>query len=109
MILVWVTSLLLLCSSLIVHLERLTALRITEGKTIELVQAGFISTEKAVLECEQNLASLGVLHENTCFIQSISKNVWLISSKQKPTIQVHVALDEKSGLTTRLNWRQVFE
>jgi hypothetical protein len=39
----------------------------------------------------------------------ISKNVWSITSKQKPAIQIQVALDEKSGITTRLNWRQVFE
>jgi hypothetical protein len=50
-----------------------------------------------------------VLNENLCFIQPISKNIWLITSKQKPAIQVHVALDEKSGTTTRMNWRQVFE
>jgi hypothetical protein len=109
MILAWVVSLVLLCSSLLVYLERLTALRIVEGKTIELAQQSFIASEKAVLDCEKNLCTLATLHENGCFIQPIGKNTWLISSKQKPVIQVHVILDEKSGLTTRLNWRQVFE
>jgi len=109
MILAWVISLLLLCASLIVHLERLTALRTIEVKTIELAQQKFITAEKAVLDCEQNLSALSVLSENHCFIQPISKNIWLISSKQKPTIQVHVALDEKSGTTNRINWRQSFE
>ena len=109
MILAWVISLILLCSSLLLYLERLTALRIIEGKVIEQSQQGFIASENAVLECEKNLSALATLHENDCFIQPISKNVWLISSKQKPVIQVHVVLDEKSGLTTRLNWRQVFE
>jgi hypothetical protein len=52
---------------------------------------------------------LSALSESNCFIQPISKNIWLITSKQKPAIQVHVAQDEKSGNTRRLNWRQVFE
>jgi hypothetical protein len=109
MILAWVISLILLCSSLLVYLERLTTLRVIESKIIQQSQQAFIASEKAVLECEQNLSVLATLHENGCFIQPIAKNVWLISSKQKPVIQVHVVLDEKSGFATRLNWRQVFE
>jgi hypothetical protein len=109
MILAWVISLLLLCASLIVHLERLTTLRIIEVKTLELAQQNFIAAEKAVLDCEQNLSTLSALSEAPCFIQSISKNIWLITSKPKPTIQVHVLLDEKSGTTKRLNWRQSFD
>jgi hypothetical protein len=109
MILAWVISLLLLCASLMVQLERLTALRVIEIKTLEGSHQNFIAAEKAVLDCEQSLSTLSALSENHCFIQPISKNVWLISSKQKPTLQVHVAIDEKSGATSRLNWRQVFE
>ena len=109
MILAWVLSLLLLCASLVVQLERLTALQMIEVKTLESAQQNFITSEKAVLDCEQSLSMLSALSESYCFIQSISKNRWLIMSKQKPTIQVHVALDEKSGTTRRLNWRQVFE
>jgi hypothetical protein len=109
MILAWVLSLLLLCASLIVHLERLTALRIIEVKTIALAQQNFIAAEKAVLDCEKSLSMLSSLTENHCFTQPISKNIWLITSKQKPTIQVHVVLDQKSGIATRLNWRQSFE
>jgi hypothetical protein len=109
MILAWVLSLLLLCVSLIVQLERLTALRMIEVKTLESAQQNFIAAEKAVLDCEQSLSMLSALSESNCFIQSISKNRWLVTSKQKPSIQVHVALDEKSGATRRLNWRQVFE
>ena len=109
MILAWVISLLLLCASLVIHLERLTALRMIELKTMQMTQHHFIAAEKVVLDCENNLATLSVLSENPCFIQAISKGIWLIRSKQKPAIQVHVALDEKSGVTTRLNWRQVFE
>jgi hypothetical protein len=109
MILAWVFSLLLLCASLIVHLERLTALRIIEVKTIALAQQNFIAAEKSILDCEQNLSTLSTLTENHCFTQPISKNIWFITSKPKPTIQVHVVLDEKSGTTKRLNWRQSFE
>ena len=109
MILAWVISLLLLCASLVVHLERLTALRIIELKTIETAQQNFIAAEKSVLECERHLATLSLLSDNSCYVQAISKNVWSITSKQKPSIQIQVALDEKSGITTRLNWRQVFE
>jgi hypothetical protein len=109
MILAWVLSLLLLCTSLIVQLERLTALRVVEVKTLESAQHNFIAAEKAILGCEKNLSMLLELSESNCFIQPISKNIWLITSKQKPAIQVHVALDEQSGTTRRLNWRQVFE
>ena len=109
MILAWVISLLLLCASLIVHLERLTALRTIEVKTAELAQQNFITAEKAVLDCEQSLSVLSALSENHCFIQPVTKNIWLITSKQKPMIQIHVLLDEKSGSTPRLNWRQSFD
>ncbi len=109
MILAWVIALLLLCASLVAHLEHLTALRIIELRTIEMAQQNFINAEKAVLDCEKNLATLSVLSENSCFIQAISKNIWLVTSKQKPAIQIYVALDEKSGTVIRLNWRQVFE
>ena len=109
MILAWVASLMLLCSSLLVCLERLTALRIVEVNTIAMAQQGFMESEKSVLACEKNLSNLSALNESACFIQSIAKNHWLITSKSTPAIQVHVFLDEKSGIATRLNWRQVFE
>ena len=109
MILAWVISLLLLCASLVIHLERLTALRMIELKTIEMAQQNFIAAEKVVLDCEKNLATLSLLAENPCFIRAVSKGIWLITSKHKPIIQVQVALDEKLGVAMRLNWRQAFE
>ncbi|QWE02790.1 hypothetical protein [Polynucleobacter sp. JS-JIR-II-b4] len=109
MILAWVISLLLLCSSLVAYLERLNALRIVEVKTMQVSQRNFISAESAVLECEKNLTALADLNENRCFIQSAGKNHWLISSKEKPAIQIGVVIDEKTGVATRMNWRQVFE
>lgn len=109
MILAWVLSLLMLCSSLIVYLERMAALSIVELGTMTTARRGFIAAEKAVVECEKNISNISALTENACFIQPAEKNIWLITSKQKPGVQIHVFLDEKTGVTTRLNWRQVFE
>ncbi|QWD96853.1 hypothetical protein [Polynucleobacter sp. MG-6-Vaara-E2] len=109
MILAWVISLLLLCSSLIVYLERLTVLRVMEVKTIEHAQEQFIAAEKSVLQCEDNITNTSVLTENDCFIEPAGKNQWRISSKEKPSIQIHVHVNEKSGVVSRLNWRQAFE
>ena len=109
MILAWVLSLLLLVSSLITYLERMTAMSMIETSTMRTSQRHFIAAEKSVLECQQNISQITVLTENNCFIQSIGKNIWLISSKQKPSIEVHIYVDEKTGVATRLNWRQSFE
>ena len=109
MILSWVMSLLLLCSSLIIYLERLTVLRMMEVKTIESAQNRFIEAERAVLKCEENVTHSLLLIEDHCLIESAGKGIWLISSKEKPSIQIHVLVDEKSGSVTRLNWRQAFE
>ena len=68
-----------------------------------------LSNKRSRVECEQNISQIAVLTENNCYIQSVGKNIWLISSKQKPSIQVHLYLDERTGLATRLNWRQSFE
>ncbi|WP_255532060.1 hypothetical protein [Polynucleobacter parvulilacunae] len=68
-----------------------------------------MASEKLVLECEQNITNISNLEENACFIQSAGKNRWLISSKEKPAIQIGVFIDEKTGVATRVNWRQVFE
>jgi hypothetical protein len=108
-ILAWVVSLLLLCSTLITYLERLSSLRIIEVNTMQQAKQHFIAAEKAVLECEQNITNLANLEENNCFIQPAGKNRWLISSKEKPAIQIGVVIDEKTGTARRINWRQVFE
>jgi hypothetical protein len=108
-ILAWVLSLLLLISSLVTYLERMTALSMIETSTMRASQRHFVAAEKSILECEQNISQITVLAENNCFIQSVGKNIWLISSKQKPSVQVHIYLDEKSDQATRLNWRQSFE
>lgn len=109
MILAWVISLLLLCSSLISYIERLGALRIIEVITMTESQKKFIAAEKVVQECEENITTLTQAQSNLCFIQPAGNYRWLISSKEKPGIQIGIAVDEKTGIVTRLNWRQVFE
>jgi len=109
LILAWVISLLLLCSSLISYIERLGALRIIEVNTMSESQKKFIAAEKAVQECEENITALSQAQSSLCFIQPAGNHRWLISSKEKPGIQIGVAVDEKTGVVTRLNWRQVFE
>lgn len=107
--LAWVISLLLLCSSLISYIEHLGALRIMEVNTMSESQKIFIAAEKAIQECEENLTSLSQAQSSLCFIQPAGNHRWLISSKEKPGIQIGVAVDEKTGVVTRLNWRQIFE
>lgn len=109
MILAWVISLLLLCSTLVVHLERLTALRIIEVETIKAAQNKFIAAEKSITQCEAHISNLSALAENHCHIQSVGKNIWRITSKEKPAIEIHIHVDEKTGAVKRINWRQIFE
>lgn len=109
MILAWCISLLLLCTSFITYLEHYIALRLRIVATMQISQEQFMAAEKSVLECEKSISPIFVLTENNCIIQLLGKNIWLISSKGKPIIQVHVLLDEKSGSITRLNWRQAYE
>ena len=109
MILAWVVSLLLLCSSLVVYLERLAVLRTIEVNTMQIAQEAFIAAEKSVAECEKHIGDLSVLAEIDCFIEPAGNQHWLISSKQKPVIKIHVFVNKKTHLVTRLNWRQAFE
>ena len=109
MILAWVISLLLICSSLIAHLEQWSALKIMHVNTIKTTQAQFMKSEQAVIECEKHILNLLNLSEKDCNIQSVGKNIWMISSKEKPVIQIHVHVDKNSGVAGRINWRQVFE
>ena len=109
MILAWVVSLLLLCSSLVVYLERLAALRVIEVNTLQIAQEAFITAEKSVTECEKHISNLSALVVNNCYLEPVGNQGWLISSKHKPVIQIHVFVDEKTNVVTRLNWRQAFE
>jgi hypothetical protein len=109
MILAWVISLLLLCSALIMHLERWSTLNLMHVNIIKTSQERFMASEQAVIECEKYISNLSSFPESDCNIQAAGKNIWMISSIEKPLIQVHVHVDENSGIVTRINWRQVFE
>lgn len=108
-IVAWVLSLLTLLSILVMQLERLAALEVISVNTYAEAQKEFIAAEVALIECEKHLSNITVLENPTCHIQSVDKNLWLISSKSKPRLEVLVFLDEKTNITTRLNWRQKFE
>ena len=108
-IIAWVLSLLTLLSMLVMQLERLAVLEVMSVNTYTQSQKEFIAAEQSLIECEQHLSNITVLENPTCHIQSAGKNLWLISSKLKPRLEVLLFLDEKTNITTRLNWRQIFE
>jgi hypothetical protein len=109
MILAWILSLLLLCSSLIMHLERLSVLKVMNVQSIETTQNRFMASEQSVIECEKHFFNIEMLPEHDCVIQLIDKNTWSITSKQKPIIQIHVHVNKDSGEVSRINWRQLFD
>jgi Tfp pilus assembly protein PilX len=109
MIIAWVLSLLTLLSMLVLQLERLAALEVMSANAYAEAQKGFIAAEQSLLECERHLSNIAALDSPNCYIQSAGKNLWLISSKLKPSLEILVFLDEKTHITTRLNWRQKFE
>jgi len=108
-IIAWALSLLTLLSMLVIQLERLATLEVMSVNTYTQSQKEFIAAEQSLIECEQHLSNITVLARTTCDIQSAGKNLWLISSKSKPSFEILVFLDEKNNITTRLNWRQKFE
>ncbi|QWE22896.1 hypothetical protein FD975_01425 [Polynucleobacter sp. AP-Jannik-300A-C4] len=109
MIIAWVLSLFMLISSLIQILERSVVLELMRLDAITSAGKKLIESEKLLLECEEKLSIIGPLNPSPCHIQSVGKNLWLISSQDKPSIEILVFLDEKTKQATRLNWRQEFE
>ena len=109
MLIAWVLSLLTLLSMLVMQFERLAALEVMSINTYGEAQKRFIAAEKALLECEQHLSNITVLANPACHVQSVGKNLWLISSKSNPKLEILIFLDEKTNIATRLNWRQNFE
>jgi hypothetical protein len=109
MMIAWVLSLLVLLATVLGHLERLLTLEVIALSTFEQSHKQFIDAEKSLLECERNLSNVAVIENNACHIQSSGKNLWLISTKGKPSIEVAVLMDDKTHITTRLNWRQKFD
>ena len=94
---------------LVIQVERLAALEVMSLNTYAKAQKEFIAAEQAILECEQYLSNIAALENPICHIQSVGKNLWLISSKSKPRLEALVYLDEKTHIATRVNWRQNFE
>ena len=109
MIIAWVLSLLTLLSMLVIQLERLATLEVMSINTYAGSQKEFIAAEKSLLECERQISNLAALDSSTCSIQSAGKNLWLISSKSKPSLEILIFLDDQTRIATRLNWRQKFE
>lgn len=109
MMIAWVLSLLFLLSSLVHHLERLAALEAISVSSYLKSHQQFIAAEKALFECERHLSNISGLENTACHVQSAGKNLWLVSNKEKPVLEVLVFLDEQTNLSTRLNWRQQFE
>jgi hypothetical protein len=109
MILAWVISLLLICSALIMNLEQWSVLKLMHVNAIKATQKQFMKSEQSVFECEKHILNISSLPESYCNIQSVGKNIWKISNKEKPVIQIHVYMDENSGMVNRINWRQAFE
>ena len=108
-IVAWVLSILTLLSMLVMQLERLAVLEVMSVNTSAEAQKGFIAAEQSLLECEQHLSNIRVLENSNCHIQSAGKNLWLISSKSRPSLETLIFLDDKTHIATRLNWRQKFE
>jgi hypothetical protein len=94
---------------LVIQLERLVALELMSVNTVTESHQRFMAAEKEILACEQHLSNIAALPNSTCHIQSVGKNLWLISSATKPSIEILVFMDEKLNSPTRINWRQNFE
>ena len=109
MIIAWVLSLLTLLSMLAIQLERLVALELLSVNTIAQSHQRFMAAENEILACEKHLSNITTLSNYTCHIQSAGKNLWLISSTTKPSLEILVFMDEKIKSPIRINWRQNFE
>ena len=109
MILPWVLSLILLCATYIGHLEKMTAHSAIHIRTIRTAHHHFEIAEKQVLHCERQIEQSTTSFDSHCFIQSIGKHIWKITSKQKPGIEIHVYVNHEERIVQRLNWRQTFE
>lgn len=109
MIIAWVLSLLLLLATMLMHLERLLTIELLAFNTYQQSASQFIASEKSLIECEKNLINMTIMENDLCHVRSVRKNLWLLSSKQKPHLEVLVFLDYETHLSTRLSWRQAFD
>ena len=109
MIIAWILSLLLIISTVVVHLERIVALEIFSVQTQKEFAHNFIKNEKTILQCEQLLLEKIEEANEICHIQVLDKQYWLVSNLHAPKMEVLIHLNTNSGMMTRLNWRQVVE
>jgi len=108
-IIAWVLSLLVLLATMLMHLERLLTIELLAFNTYQQSASQFIASEKSLIECEKNLTNMTIMENDLCHVRSVRKNLWLLSSKQKPHLEVLVFLDDETHLATRLSWRQAFD
>lgn len=109
MIIAWVISLLVLLATALGHLEHLLTLETIALGVIEQSHEQFIAAEKSLLGCEKRISNIALIESDGCHIQSSGKNLWLISTKGKPSVGVLVFMNDKTHIATRLNWRQKFD
>lgn len=109
MIIAWVLSLLVLLATALGHLERLLTLETIALSTFEQSHKQFIVAEKSLLDCEKRLSNVTLIESDGCHIQSSGKNLWLISTKGKSSLEALVFMDDKTHIAMRLNWRQKFD
>ena len=96
-------------ASLVGYLQRLTSLELIATQTMKTSQLDFIHAEEALLACEKNISKITTLPANACVFQSVGQQLWKISTTGSVTIESVVYLNEVSGTSTRLSWRQVFK
>ena len=96
-------------ASLVGYLQRLTALELIATETMKSSQVELIAAEGALMACEGNIANISILPSNTCVFESIGQQFWKISTTGSVTIESVIYLDEVSGISTRLSWRQAFK
>lgn len=109
MIIVWVLSLLALLTSLISGMERMTTLEMISNTAVVTSGKQFIAAEHALEKCQVEMMSIVHSANSPCHLQSVGKDLWLISTKENPRLEILVHLDEKTGAVRRLNWRQQFD
>ena len=96
-------------ASLVGYLERMTALQMMATHTIKTTQSEFIRAEEKLLDCESNISNMTALPSDICIMQSVSKQLWKVSTTGHIALEALVYLDETTGYATRLSWRQVFK
>ena len=96
-------------ASLVAYLQQMTASELMATQTMKSAQAEFRAAEEMLLDCERNLSNISTLPSGSCLVQSVGRRLWKISTSGRVSLELVVHLDEASGKSTRLSWRQVFK